>query len=413
MDKFYAAGEALLCSPCDPPPAVARTPQRGALLLESAAQASYSDEEYLMLVHAKAFIRRIQQGQVESATREHVLSGHLQQLCGGREQFFEALFPGCSRLARAALPHSLRELLLWTELALDLTAVARSAAKVLCGVCSRGAQQGDVMDSATRDALAPQIAQEALAREIRAAVRRVGQDYSRVAAAVQLAEASETAPQALLDQLEPDVVPRLCSTRVARQEDFLGPRWAALVGADLVNFAKYEHMSDIAEPGAAAAGGAAAATAVPVQLAWLERKYEQYPALTEAMAKLLALPYEINKKAAQLGSNALPRLLEPASKIALLRYRPLARQARRLDCRLGAGDSGVRLTCSYHLVPSLAEGVGALLWARGDAGAEAEGREDVADDLLVLHHSTQVHTARPAAASEFFVLCFYAHGKAE
>jgi len=295
------------------------------------------------------------------------------------------------------------------------------------------------MDAATRDMLAPQIAQEALAREILSAVKKVGKDYSRVAAAVQLSVASHTAPQALLDQLDMDVIESLKGVGLGCQEEYLGPQWAALVGADLQNFAKFEHMSDVVEPGAAAGRGgssgsnAADAVAVPVRLAWLERGYEQYPALTEAMSKLLALPYEINKKVHEASSGLdsphaqQPRLLEPASKIALMHFRPLSRQSRRVDCRPGPADSGIRLTCSYHLVPARVEGVGSVQWVRAaaekEAGTEAEegretekepqreGREEILDDLLVLHHSTQVRTARPAAASEYFVLCFYVHGK--
>jgi hypothetical protein len=94
MDRFYAAaagGEgALFCSPCDPPPSAAAAGElgkaaEGAMLLETAAQASYSDEEYMMLLHAKAFVQRIQRGQLKSATQQHILSGRLAQLCMGQE----------------------------------------------------------------------------------------------------------------------------------------------------------------------------------------------------------------------------------------------------------------------------------------------------------------------------------------
>jgi len=439
IDKFYAAEQALFCRPCDPPPSSRgrheEAPAQGALLVETAAQAAYSDDEYALLLHAKAFVKSIQLGRGRSAAQQHILSGRLQQMCSGPEAFYELLFPGSSPDARKAFPQNLQELLLWPELILDLTAVARAAAKVLAGVKARGALAGDVMDQATKDMLSPQIAQEALAREILAAVRKINKDYSRVAASTQLAVASETAPQALLDQLDSDVVAALHATGFAAQEEYLGPQWAALLGADLQNFAKYEHMSDVEEPGmeallaAGGAGGGAGAraasgdtTLVPVRLAWLDRAYEQYPALTEAMSKLLALPYELNKKLSEAESTAaaqLPKLLEPASKIALMHYRPLSRQSPRVDCRPGRGDSGIRLTCAYHLVPSLAKAVGSVQWERGPAAVEAaglregRGREDVADDLLLLHHSTTVQTARPAAASEYFVLCFYVHGKTE
>ena len=97
IDRFYAAAaggeDAAFCSPCNPPPSEGAlhvrekgTQTKGALLVETAAQASYSDEEYLMLLHVKAFVERIQQGQLKGATQEHILSGRLAQLCmGGQE----------------------------------------------------------------------------------------------------------------------------------------------------------------------------------------------------------------------------------------------------------------------------------------------------------------------------------------
>ena len=94
IDRFYAAaagGEDAFCGPCNPPPSDGAQREmgaqtKGALLVETAAQASYSDEEYLMLLHAKAFVERIQQGQLKGATQEHILSGRLAQLCmGGQE----------------------------------------------------------------------------------------------------------------------------------------------------------------------------------------------------------------------------------------------------------------------------------------------------------------------------------------
>ena len=65
---------------------------------------------------------------------------------------------------------------------LDLLKIVRSAAAVLEGAALRGELQGRHMDSATRHAHAPQVVQEALAREICRAVRALGRAASRVQA---------------------------------------------------------------------------------------------------------------------------------------------------------------------------------------------------------------------------------------
>jgi hypothetical protein len=62
------------------------------------------------------------------------------------QSFFELLFPGAPLEGRSSLPQNLQELLLWPELVLDLTAVAKAAAKVLAGVRARGAQGGTTSD---------------------------------------------------------------------------------------------------------------------------------------------------------------------------------------------------------------------------------------------------------------------------
>ena len=308
------------CSPCDPPPSseqisrvgnirrsAAASGEHGAIkpsafLLETSPQAAYTDEQYLMLVHLKEFINKVQKGHIRTATQEHILSGYFKQLCNSKEQFFECLFPGTSSHTRQHLPQNLQELLLWPELVLDLTAIAIAAAKVLDGVRAKGAQRGDTMDKETRDMLIPQIAQEALARELGIVMKTMSKNMSRLAARDHLAIASPTAPQAMLDQLDDDVIEGLRDERWAVQAEYLGADWASLVCTDIMNFSKFEHMSDIfdnsstSSSGESGAGSGAGAVNVrmPVRLAWLEKSYADYPALTEAMNKLTALPYEIN-----------------------------------------------------------------------------------------------------------------------
>ena len=129
-----------------------------------------------------------------------------------------------------------------------------------------------------------------------------------------------------------------------------------------------------------------------MRMAWLDRQYALYPALSEAIAKLYALPYELNLLK-QDCSSCCCTYLEPAARVALYEYRTMATQPSRLDnrrdaplpaavgahggdrCKDGAAaveeaavaapvvtighkDSGIRLTASYHLVPATAVAAG-------------------------------------------------------
>jgi hypothetical protein len=407
----------MFCEPCEPTSELASNASAGisgggsrsaAVILETRTEAAYSESEYQMLLLARDLVKRLQRGDGAAMQGQgHILSGLFARLCS-KSGFAEVMFPGASNEERAALPKNLRELLLWPELVLDLTAVAQAAAKVLAGAKARGEALGDVMDRDTQNMLSPQVAQEALARALETAVRQRAKNVSRVAH-LQLPIASITAPQAELDQLDEDIYASLHENGLAVQHEFLGPDWAALVGRDLQRFSAAEHMSDLAEGEVLAQRPTAGRVAV--RLAWLDRAYEHYPALNEAMSQLHALPYQLNKAAALQGKS--PRLQQPASKVLLLHYRPLSCQPRRVDCGSGSADSGVRVTCSYHLVPTQSLHASELRYNAANMlspSFSTAGAAQVEDDLLVLHNSRNVSTERSPAAVEYFVLCFYAHG---
>lgn len=81
-------------------------------------------------------------------------------------------------------------------------------------------------------------------------------------------------------------------------------------------------------------------------------------------------------------------------------------------------DSGLRLSCAYHLVPEGATGGAAVSGSQGTSAAQYvlttdhdEVKADVVHDRLVLYKSLDVKNMRTVATREYFVLYFYILGK--
>ena len=412
--------ELTYCEPCEPDSGengdkADEGLSKGAIIIETATGSSYSDMEYMMLVELKGLVKRIQNGSFGTAgMNNHFLRGKFKQLCE-KEYFIEILFPGTPKEVKATLPQDLRELLLWKELVIDLTKISKSASSVLQSVKQKGETNGDVLDKDTEKMLCPQIVQEALARELESAVHKVGKDISKVLTKVQMKLASPTAQQTNLDQLDEEIPLELNSQKkYSVQEEYLGDKWAGLILADLVRFVSYEHMSNIESQSSSSQDS----VDIPVRMTWLENSYDSYPALTEAIKKLQSLPYELNNKL-----DSAMKLLEPASRAALFHYRSLTSQPKRLDNRVEKGDSGISVTCTYHLVPppvveeiddsGRAYSAGQVLLSQ-KGNPEGENDEvEIEDDMLVLHQSRHVLNSRSAAKSEYYVLAFYIHSEEE
>lgn len=384
--------------------------------------------------------------------QSHFLTGKFQQLCD-KEHFQRVLFPGFSKEALQSMPQNMRELLLWKELTLDLTKIARSAAKVLVSVKEKGKMSGDIMDSESEGTLTPQIAQEALAVELESAVRQLGKQVSKVMAKVQLALASPEAEQAQWDQLDDDVWPELLQfpRKLCVQEEYLGEDWSTLVLRDIVRFAGKEPMDDVPVPGDRGNRDPSKGTtidisgttsaddveinlpSVPARTAWLENKYDSYPALTEAISKLQALPFELNLK-----QGSTMALKEPARGcVSLVHHPAFSEQPERLDNSTGTTDSGIRLSCYYYLIPPQAHGATGRnagvrmghrvhsyegehghyestdedkIYEDGDGDTAASGELLLESDTLVLMQSTHVMHSRACAQFEYYVLGLYVHG---
>ncbi len=155
--------------------------------------------------------------------------------------------------------------------------------------------------------LLPQIAQEALGKQLVLAVRALSRRATAQKARHTLAEAwtppvSAAAP-ADLSQLSEQSVRSLSGPDAAAvQSRFLGAEWSRLVREDVLRFVASEKMAlsegRLCAPlGREAEGG----EAVGATMAWIDPGPdgplgEEYPALSELLLRLHLLPYEINSE---------------------------------------------------------------------------------------------------------------------
>lgn len=261
------------------------------------------------------------------------------------------------------------------------------------------------MDPQSELVLVPQIAQEALGREVVDAVRLISKMLSKATAAALLPVA---APPAVVecrdegeggdvdfDQLDEEVVEALLGPAgLGVQEEFLGTDWARLVLKDAMRFAAQERMTAVASldslarsppsppslssvapptPSADSVTGASPSPspAPAVRVAWMNESLlkASYPALLEAINKIHSLPAEINgeiteEQPAITVSHLRPidtllppmpgkshdalQLLQSGHAATMLAHFPRGSEQRmRIDCRTSGGggedvDSGIR-----------------------------------------------------------------------
>ena len=410
------------------PGSTSASSREGAILIETLPTSGYNDTERSFAKNVRTIIKQIQRGELFSnLSQNHHLSGVFKSLCE-KQTITGVLFPGVSAegLREGLLPCTLRDVLLWKELILDVTKIAKAAASVFQNIKKRAAGTGDFLDQESEQVLSAQIVQEALARELVDSVRRLSKQMSKVGALTSLRRAVPTScvnlwleNNQLLDEGVPET---FLNNMVACQESFLGRDWADLVGKDMVRFAESGGFSTpwcTLSRGAGVAQGESASP-LPV-MAYIDlnssaKLEEYYPALTEAVLQLQKLPYELN---ARLTPERL-KLLEPAKGCTLLFwYPPGSSQNMRLDNvenDLLFSDSGVRLTCSYHI----ARGG----WPGGDSGKLAElsyepnsniknpasSTHAAKHDMLTIHQSTQIKNKRSAAGGGgYFALLLLVH----
>ena len=410
-----------------PPPPKDEVEIVGAMLIETVPTEGCCAEEIAMRSETRRLIRRLQQQSSGAVQLEHQLAGTFKQL-STRQSMVDALFPGVPGPQLAQLPQSLREVLLWRELILDVSKIAKSAWSVFAEVRRKAALAGDAMDRDAQSVMGAQVVQEALAREVVLSVRRLAKQMSHVSARVSLSLASPESDKARQDQLLTSTVLQLVAADISCQDEYLGGDWAALIASDVVRFVAHERMTPVGQtqqgPGSSSSSSAScmlpSMAYVDLDAGLLE---ESYPALAEAVAQLHSLPHELNLK-----SGGRLRLLEAGKGCTMIHRFPAgAQQPARLDnTENSPSDSGIRLTCSYHLcappeagtatlpdLPSQSPNPSQSPAKFGHCPAASSALEmqylNIRNDWLVLHQSTRVRNERQSASREYFVITFMVH----
>jgi hypothetical protein len=324
-----------------------------------------------MTTSVRHTIRRItKENGLGEIRQSHYLQGSFVQLCEPRTML-ELLFPGTPSDVLRMLPKTLTEVLSWPDLDLDLDKIVRNACEVLNNIKVKGARQGNVMDEETERVLLPQIGQEALAKGVVEAVRRLNLKVSSTVAKVARATASIDSPRAQRDQLEEECIERYLNFRCSTQEEYVGDEWVLLIRDDLRRFVVAEKMSTVDASGQVVVINDESIRVQEVipyaTMCWLdvdEKMKEKYPAFFELLDAMHCLPHELNCKriiffTVLLYSDVLSLFHDSLSVVKcnfrnmqlleagrgctmLLRFPPGSRQHWRIDNRGGPLDSGIR-----------------------------------------------------------------------
>eukprot|EP01034_Spumella_vulgaris_P024457 gene24457-30808_t len=242
-----------------------------------------------------------------------------------------------------------------------------------------------------------------------------------MAAKLTLSTASITSEQASFDQLSDSVVYDLSDGKKhSAQQDYLGREWSTLISTDIARYFRDEITTDVDKFGRVCTDVVRDASLVSARMCWIEsgeQLAKSYPAISELVDQMHALPYELNAK---LLDRFMP-LLEPSRGCTMLVHYPRgAEQASRVDSRAdgGSGDSGIRVTSVYHVyAPSTEEEAEeaqqtpsrVVLTRVGDTANSTV--VDICDDMLLLHQSVEVSNARPTATRDYYAVLFFIHGK--
>ncbi len=171
---------------------------------------------------------------------------------------------------------------------------------------------------------------------------------------------------------------------------------------------------------------------------------QDYPALSEAFQILQCLPHEINSKSNTLLKNIkrnenIQFAQVTAGSMQLWYFPQGAKQDLRVDCLTGDQDTGIRLTCTYHISSSNNNndnnndndnnnnnnnnennnntkcgtvGHFASLQVRNDEENHFdESLLEIKNDRLILHQSQMIQNRRLAALEDYYVLLVVLHAQ--
>jgi hypothetical protein len=314
------------------------------------------------------------------------------------KSFADIVFPGTPISVLKSLPKTLRDLLMWKDLAVDIQKIVHSANSIFENVVGKGSARGDFMDEETKHVLIPLIIQEAMARELITAVRDLGKVLSSVKAKTSLNFASVAADEAGNDFLDSNAVSDLCDMNkgIATYHNFLGSDMLPLLLDEVNRYICNEKMTPIMTDD----------NIILSKVAWIESDIVEvyYPVLSEAIKQLHSLPYEINAK-----SNTALSLMQPSKGCTMLSYFPVGgSQPLRIDNRKeGSVDSGLMVSCAYHFFDQKPRY--SNLMYRHINRQETENIP-IENDLLILHQSDKIYTQRDSTTEPYFLIYYFIHG---
>lgn len=286
-DNCAASPSSDLCVTCAP---ISQKKKRSSPKVSAKIIADLPPLEASILKHLRSLIQSIKSG--DRSVENSPVEGLFHKLTNSAS-FVDTLFPGTPSSVLSSLPSNLLELLSWEPLTVDLSSVVNSAASVLRRVKERGASAGDIMDEATQNFLLPQIAKEALARELVDAVRKLGKKLSLAKAKTSLTVAHmESQVLEEIGRIEPSVISALCTTSTSVQNNFLGREWAQLILDDTERFCSSEKMSPCID----SLFEVNSRSTPPATMAWIEKDQlrDSYPALFECVEALHQIAFEVN-----------------------------------------------------------------------------------------------------------------------
>jgi hypothetical protein len=211
--------------------------------------------------------------------------------------FQSFIFPGSPADVLEVLPKNLKQLLVWEPIELDLIKITKQAVNVLEGVKKRGASTGDTMDSRTEAILRPQVVQEALARELVSAVKKVSKLLSNWKAKTTLTIADAGSKVRIFGDaadndsvlLDESCVENFPGIPYFSQPELMGNGWSGAALHDVVRYCRTQTMSPMS------AWKVADGDILP-RIAWIEKDSVSslFPALAEVLNQLQYLPFELN-----------------------------------------------------------------------------------------------------------------------
>ncbi len=293
------------------------------------------------------------------------------------------------------VPKNLTDLLSWDKIKFDYKKICKNAAEVLENVKNKGRAQGEIMDNESETVLIPQILHESFGREIVHTIHAIGKRISKLNALYTAIIAPVDSIESSYDQLDDSSINDLLNHGISVQSEYMTREWSKAILLDVQRFVTVERLS----PSTNHING--------VMLAWIdqERCQQVYPCLHVLTEQLHCLPYEINKKTMSKLS-----LLSPTNGNLLLAYYPKdSYQQRRVDSVLDeARDSGIRITCAYHLCEGNDSHTN-FIYSSNSSDSSDKSVVPIIHDTLTMHQSLNIYNETDSAKYDYFVIYYFIH----